>query len=178
MDNFRTSLATLTGGSGAAAVLLTDGSFGRPPRRRLVGGATQTAPQFYGLCRWGVMEGMSSAMRHFASTDAAAVLKHGVALGMQTWQAFLKKLGWLREQIDRVICHQVGALHRDTMLAQLGIAPERDFSTFPFLGNMGTVSLPLSAALAEEREFLRPGDRVGLLGIASGLNCLMLGVEW
>ena len=28
------------------------------------------------------------------------------------------------------------------------------------------------------RGFLRPGDRVGLLGIGSGLNCLMLGVEW
>ena len=51
-------------------------------------------------------------------------------------------------------------------------------STFEFLGNMGTVSLPLTAALAEEREFLRPGDRVGLLGIGSGLNCMMLGVEW
>jgi 3-oxoacyl-[acyl-carrier-protein] synthase-3 len=40
------------------------------------------------------------------------------------------------------------------------------------------VSLPLTAALAEEREFLRPGDRVGWLGIGSGLNCLMLGLEW
>jgi 3-oxoacyl-[acyl-carrier-protein] synthase-3 len=46
------------------------------------------------------------------------------------------------------------------------------------LGNMGTVSLPLTAALAEERDFLRPGDRVGWLGIGSGLNCLMLGLEW
>ena len=64
------------------------------------------------------------------------------------------------------------------MLKALGIPPEKDFSTFEFLGNMGTVSLPLTAALAEEREFLRPGDRVGFLGIGSGLNCLMLGVEW
>ena len=55
---------------------------------------------------------------------------------------------------------------------------EKDFSTFEFLGNMGTVSLPLTAALAEEREFLQPGDRVGFLGIGSGLNCLMLGLEW
>ena len=77
-----------------------------------------------------------------------------------------------------MICHQVGAAHRDTILRSLGIAPDKDFSTFPYLGNIGTVSLPLTAALAEEREFLRPGDRVGFLGIGSGLNCLMLGVEW
>jgi 3-oxoacyl-[acyl-carrier-protein] synthase-3 len=80
--------------------------------------------------------------------------------------------------VDKIICHQVGSMHRDTILKALGISSDRDFSTFPFLGNMGTVSLPLTAALAEEREFLRPGDRVGLLGIGSGLNCLMLGVEW
>src|SRR5207237_7453867 len=38
MELFKTSLATLTGGSGAVAVLLTDGSFGTERRRRLVGG--------------------------------------------------------------------------------------------------------------------------------------------
>ena len=46
------------------------------------------------------------------------------------------------------------------------------------LGNMGTVSLPLTAALADEREALRPGDRVGFLGIGSGLSCIMLGLQW
>jgi 3-oxoacyl-[acyl-carrier-protein] synthase-3 len=56
--------------------------------------------------------------------------------------------------------------------------PERDFTTFRYLGNIGTVSLPITAAIAEERGFLAPGDLVGLLGIGSGLNCLMLGVNW
>ena len=36
----------------------------------------------------------------------------------------------------------------------------------------------LTAAVAEEREFLKPGDKVGWLGIGSGLNCMMLGVDW
>jgi 3-oxoacyl-[acyl-carrier-protein] synthase-3 len=64
------------------------------------------------------------------------------------------------------------------VLAALGIRPDMDYSTFEYLGNMGTVSLPLTAALAEERDVIRPGDRVGFLGIGSGLNCMMLGVEW
>ncbi len=178
MDLFRTSVATLTGGSGAAAVLLTDGSFDTPARTRLLGGVTQTAPQFYNLCRWGIEEVLPNTLRHFLTTDSVGILKHGVTLGFKTWNTFLHKLGWVREHIDKVICHQVGATHRDTVLNILGIPAERDFSTFPYLGNMGTVSLPLTAALAEEREFLQPGDRVGLLGIASGLNCLMLGVKW
>ncbi len=177
MEVFVQSLATLTGGSGAVAVLVTDGSFATPPRRRVIGGTMQAAPQHYGLCRWG-LEGMRQALRPFASTDAAAVLRHGVELGLRSWSAFLAGMGWAADSVDKVICHQVGASHRDSILKALGIAEEKEFSTYQYLGNMGTVSLPLTAALAEEREFLCPGDRVGFLGIGSGLNCLMLGVEW
>ncbi len=177
MDVFTKSLATLTGGSGAVAVLVTDGSFNPEPRRRVLGGIMQAAPQYYGLCRWG-LQGMLTALRQFTSTDSVAVLRYGVELGLRTWNAFLSRLGWAADTVDKVICHQVGASHRDSILKALGIAEDKEFSTYPFLGNMGTVSLPLTAALAEEREFLRPGDRVGFLGIGSGLNCLMLGVDW
>src|SRR5262249_2532499 len=118
------------------------------------------------------------AARQFMSTDSVAVLKFGVELGLRTWKAFLGRLGWAAETIDKVICHQVGDVHRNTILEALGISADKEFSTYPSLGNIGTVSLPLTAALAEEREFLLRGDRVGFLGIGSGLNCLMLGVEW
>jgi 3-oxoacyl-[acyl-carrier-protein] synthase-3 len=213
LDLFRSSVATLTGGSGAVAVLVTDESLASG-RRRLVGGATKNAPQHSNLCRWGlesvfpapierllgndlsaavqkflganaaavVQKGIDIGMRHVMmpvmETHAGEVLKYGVDLGFRTWTAFLGKLGWAAHSLDKVICHQVGAGHRDAMLKAFGIPPDKDFSTFPFLGNIGTVSLPLTAALAEEREFLQPGDRVGFLGIGSGLNCLMLGLEW
>ncbi|HVS34460.1 MAG TPA: 3-oxoacyl-ACP synthase III [Gemmataceae bacterium] len=177
METFKTSVATLTGGSGAAAVVVTDGSFERQPRRRLLGGTTHSAPQHHGLCRWSI-DSMLDAARQFMSTDSVAVLKFGVELGLRTWSAFLKRLGWASDMVDKIICHQVGASHRDLILKALGISPAKEYSTYSFLGNMGTVSLPLTAALAEEREFLLPGDRVGFLGIGSGLNCLMLGVDW
>ena len=56
MEFFKQSLATLTGGSGAVAVLLTDGSLSASKGRRLVGGAIRSAPQYHGLCRWGIEE--------------------------------------------------------------------------------------------------------------------------
>ena len=181
METFRLSLATLTGGSGAVALILTDGSFSAEKRRRLLGGVTQTAPQFHSLCRWGIdaLSSLAQApLSQFMSTDSSAVLKHGVELGARTWEVFLKKLGWVRGQIDKVIFHQVGAGHISAILKRLGIAEEKAFNTFEYLGNIGTVSLPITAALAEDRDFLRPGDRVAFLGIGSGLNCLMLGLEW
>jgi len=64
------------------------------------------------------------------------------------------------------------------MLRTMGIPREKDFITYPSLGNIGTVSLPITAAIAEERGFLCPGDNVVFAGIGSGLNCMMLGWEW
>ncbi len=202
MDVFKTAVATLTGGSGAAAVLVVDKELSSAHRRQLLGGVTKNAPQHHGLCRWGwetigspvvdrllstdvgslIRRAYDVSMKHyvmpFMATDAGSVLKYGVDLGLRTWNSFLTKVGWAVEQVDKVICHQVGAGHREAMLHMLGIPIEKDFSTFEYLGNIGTVSLPLTAALAEERDFLRPGDKVGFLGIGSGLNCLMLGLEW
>ena len=111
-------------------------------------------------------------------TDAVAVMKHGVELGKRTWQALLSELEMTTDRVDKVICHQVGDAHQKLILQSIGVAPEKDFTTFEFLGNMGTVSLPVTAALAKERDVLLPGDMVGFLGIGSGLNCLMLGIQW
>src|SRR5262245_21884448 len=216
VELFRESIATLTGGSGAVAVLVVSEELSRQKRRKLLGGVTQNAPHHNTLCRWGlqsllpaavgtaervfghnavalvqkgvdgagalVQKGVDFGMRHvmipFMETHAGEVLKYGVELGLRTWHAFLSKFGWRSDHLDKVICHQVGSSHRDAVLKAIGIPPEKDFSTFEYLGNIGTVSLPITAAIAEEREFLQPGNRVGFLGIGSGLNCLMLGLEW
>lgn len=185
MEEFKAALATLTGGSAAVAVILSDGSFGESDRRRLRGAVVETAPEHHMLCRWGVeahpdgqSSGAEARLREFASTDAAAVLEHGVALGARTWDAFLSEMEWPVEQIDRTVCHQVGSAHREIMLQTMGLSPEHDFVTYEYLGNTGTAALPVATALAQERGFIEPGHKVGLLGIGSGLNCMMLGVDW
>lgn len=177
MPFFAQSIATLTGGSGAVAVLLTDGSFGERTRARLLGGVTQNAPEHHALCRWGVDLEQEPPL-HYMYTDSVAVLEHGVDLGLRTWNALLAELGWERSSVDKIICHQVGSAHIQNILQRLELRPEQEFATYPYLGNIGTVSLPISAALAAERGFLQSGDQVGFLGIGSGLNCLMLGLEW
>ncbi|MGR3179057.1 MAG: 3-oxoacyl-ACP synthase III [Candidatus Anammoxibacter sp.] len=175
---YSSSLATLTGGSGAVAVLLTDGSFSEHDRRKLLGGVALSDPKYYDLCRWHVDAGTSAKYAQFMRTDSVSVLKHGVELGLKTWERFLDKMDWTPDQIDKVICHQVGSGHQDTILKTLGIPTKKDFTTYATLGNIGTVSLLLTAAIAEERGILQDGLRVGFLGIGSGLNCIMLGWEW
>ena len=182
MAEFAEALATFTGGSGAVAMLLTDGTFAGARGHRLCGAVSRVAPEHHQLCQWGVQDVGDGAGRHqytqFMKTDSVAVLKHGVLLGQQTWAAFLKDQAWLPSQIDRVICHQVGSGHQDAILKSLQIPREKDYTTYRFLGNMGTAALPVTAAIAEERGALRAGHKVGLLGIGSGLTCLMMGIEW
>lgn len=179
IEHFKNSLATLTGGSGAAAVILSDGSFNpEKHRHQLVGGVNKCAVEHHELCRWGLRKLQNTMFEQFLITDAVSVLKYGLSLGLKTWTSFLLELGWARELVDKVISHQVGKPHRTSILQTLGINEDKDFPTFSFLGNMGTASLPISAALAGERDFIVKGDQVGLLGIGSGLNCLMMGLKW
>ena len=72
----------------------------------------------------------------------------------------------------------MGSTHQKTILDALEISKEKDFVTYPFLGNIGTVSLPVTAGIASERGFLEKYDQVGFFGIGSGLNCMLLGIEW
>jgi 3-oxoacyl-[acyl-carrier-protein] synthase-3 len=111
-------------------------------------------------------------------TDSVGVLQNGIILGIETYKDFKAHLSWPPDKPDKIICHQVGAAHQKNILDAIGIPKEKDFTTFRNLGNIGTVSLPITAAIATEREFLLPGDRVGFFGIGSGLNCLMLGLRW
>jgi 3-oxoacyl-[acyl-carrier-protein] synthase-3 len=76
-----------------------------------------------------------------------------------------------------VVTHQVGVAHRRLLLSTLGLDESLDFPTVEHLGNMGSVSLPLSFHQALEQGFIHPGERVALLGIGSGLHCMMLAIE-
>ncbi|MFZ0614555.1 MAG: 3-oxoacyl-ACP synthase III [Desulfobacterales bacterium] len=176
MDFFRKNIATLTGGSGAVAVLMTEDSLSQNGHR-LIGGAVRHANQHHQLCRWAAPNDTPSG-RPCIETDAMGILSNGVRLGSDTFQAFRRELGWGSDLPDRIICHQVGRTHQKNILAAIGVPAEKDFSTYPYLGNIGSVSLPITAAIAADRGMLRRGECVGFLGIGSGLNCLMLGLKW
>ncbi|HNW11133.1 MAG TPA: 3-oxoacyl-[acyl-carrier-protein] synthase III C-terminal domain-containing protein, partial [Candidatus Rifleibacterium sp.] len=130
------------------------------------------------MCRWGADQRIPARAPQMMETNAIGMLRHGGDLIRRVGDVFFKELGWAREELDRIISHQVAAANRDAILNNLGLPPEKDFSTFPFLGNMGTVSLPVTAAIAEERGILEKKQKVGFIGIGSGLNSMMLGWEW
>jgi acyl-CoA:acyl-CoA alkyltransferase len=165
--------ASLTIGSGAAALVLCHDSISESDRT-LLGGITLADTSHVELCHGGHDSGQEGPLMR---TESEALLHAGNALAARTWQKFLNELDWGREDVDRTVTHQVGAAHRRLLLETLQLDPERDFPTVGHLGNIGSVSLPITYALAEEAGFIEPGQRVAMLGIGSGLHCSMLGVR-
>lgn len=171
------AFASLTIGSGAVALVMAHESVSRL-KRKLVGGVIRTATEHNDLCRGDGAGGFGAGASMTMNTDAETLLIHGCALAAETWDHFLRHVRWSREQVRRMFCHQVGSVHRDKMFESIGVSTERDFSTFEFLGNVGSVSLPITMAMGVEKDPPKKGDRLAMLGIGSGLSCVMLGVEW
>ncbi len=177
MDFFKSAFTTLTLGSGSPALLLSDGNY-NANATRLMGGVSLSAPQHFNLCRWGLdKEPDTGVQRQYMETDALGMLKNSKQL-KGIGNLFREQMNWGKESIDRIICHQVAAANQAALLEALEVPIEKDFSTLPYLGNMGTVSLPITAAIAQEQGFLKKGQKVAFFGIGSGINSLMLGWEW
>ncbi len=164
------ALASLTIGGAGAAALLTRAELA-PEAARVLGSSAQSASAHVELCR-----GMSAVELGgpWMETESEALMLAGNQLAAATWRRFLEQRGWQRGDVERVVTHQVGAAHRRLLLETLELPGDLDFPTFAELGNTGSAALPVSLALARERGFVRPGERVALLGIGSGLVCRML----
>ncbi len=170
------SIASLTIGSASCAILLTNESLSTTGNQ-LIGAAVRAHTQWNALCQ----SDHDQAGAHFQplmSTDSNELLVQGVQTGVATFEKFLKVTNWNREKIDHTVCHQVGIAHQKLMLESLGITPEKDFVTYPWLGNTGAAALPISLALAAQDHFLKSRSHVALLGIGSGINSIMLGIQW
>jgi len=165
--------ANLTIGCGAVGAVLCHRSLAEDGHK-LLGGVCRAATNHSDLCKGDATTGNSLHMQ----TDSEQLLLAGVALAEETWAEFKKELTWDENTPDRIICHQVGAVHRRKLYETLKLDLEKDFSTFETFGNVGSASLPLTLAKAAESDAVRKGDSVALLGIGSGINCLMMAVEW
>ncbi len=176
-QDIKSAFASLTIGSGSAAVLLVDGGLSRAGNR-LLGGAVRACSDHCELCQGGRSPAPGGQTQTLMQTDAETLMHEGVAAARETFAELLAALGWQTGQIQKTFCHQVGRAHRKLLLDALGLDPAADFTTFETLGNTGSVALPMTLALGVERGHVLPGDRVAMMGIGSGINVVMLGIDW
>jgi 3-oxoacyl-[acyl-carrier-protein] synthase-3 len=171
--SIKPAFASLTIGSGCIGLYMRRAKPGET-RPRLVHGAWRAHTAHSDLCHGNQAGGNMTLME----TDSEELLHRGVETAQQTWRVFSAAAGWTAPEIDGFFCHQVGSAHARLLFERLGLDIGRNFETLATLGNVGSVSAPITMAQAMEQGVFRPGHRGALLGIGSGINCLMLGIDW
>ncbi|MEW5734777.1 MAG: 3-oxoacyl-ACP synthase III [Thermodesulfobacteriota bacterium] len=168
-ETFHQNFATLTLGSGAAAMLLCRSDLA--PRGHSVNGSvTLAATQHCRLC-------LGQKDRMIA--DAPSVMKFGVELAHATWREAARRLpNWSDATIDIYIPHQVSARNTRVLAKTLGINAEKAHLNYTFLGNIGPAAIPITLSMAQDEGRLTSGRHAALMGIGSGLNCTMMSVTW
>jgi 3-oxoacyl-[acyl-carrier-protein] synthase-3 len=160
--DFFSEFATLTLGSGAAAMVL-----GRTDEHseghRVIGGVSRAGTEHHQLCV-GDMNKMN--------TDARGLMDAGLDLAEAAWNT--GDFEW--SSCDRLIIHQVSRVHTSALCERLRIDQKKVPLSFPFFGNIGPASVPFT--LAHEVDNLMPDDRVLCMGIGSGLNTAFTEIVW
>ena len=165
---FRAEFASLTLGSGAAAMIMCRRDLA-PEGHSYLGSVTRAATEFNKLC-YGQMDRMV--------TNTSVLLTEGLKLASKTFGVAREAFGWVAEELDQFIIHQVSKAHTDSLMSLLKLNPERIHRIYPNMGNIGPAAVPIALAKAVESGKIKSGDRVALLGIGSGLNCSMAEIVW
>ena len=176
--SIKSSFASLTIGSGAVALIMAHENYSTAGQK-FIGGAFRANTAHSNLCQGGQGEDPhTQASATLMSTDTEELLVRGIETAQTTWHDFLAELDWQPPQIDVLFCHQVGQAHARLLFEKLQLDLAKNFETLAFLGNTGSVSAPITMAMGIEQNVFSEGQKAAMLGIGSGINCLMLGIEW
>ena len=134
--------------------------------------ATETDTSYNELC-----EGDASGDDLVMQTDSEELLHAGISVAQRAWAKFLKVQDWEPHDPELIITHQVGKAHTQAVLEALSVDPLINFSSFEYLGNCGSASLPITYTLACEKDPQNLLRKTALLGIGSGLSSLMLSIN-
>lgn len=167
-QDFLHQIATLTCGSGAVAMIISRtelAPFGHP----ILGMETLAATKHNRLCY---------ASPDHMVTNAPKIVEFGVALVLETHQKAQESLGWETADFDEFAMHQVSKPMINLLIKTLGIDDEKVMRTYPDYGNMGPISLPFTISKLETTNRLVAGKQLAMIGAGSGLNSMVMKIQW
>jgi 3-oxoacyl-[acyl-carrier-protein] synthase-3 len=168
-DDIRDNLASFTLGSAGVGMVLTNKDRSTTGKK-LLGGAHYSGTENNKLC---------VAQRTWMHTNSQELLKEGTEVVLKAWERFLIEMEWDKDDIDRVFTHQVSEPQRRKAMRVLKYPVNgKDYPILQKFGNCGAAAAPLAFAMGIEDGILNDGDKVCLLGVGSGINSLILGVQW
>lgn len=170
-DGLAALYPALTCGDAGAAVVLEARSR-EEPTRGFHAFEFLSAGQHAELCVLPRLSG--EAMR----TDGPALLEVGARLGREALDRVLERSGWSKASVDLVIPHQISVPATRAIFGDIGIPLERCHLVIDRFGNTAATTVPLALAHAVETGRLKPGMRVVLAGLGSGVSVGFASLVW
>lgn len=164
--------ANLTIGAGAVAAVLCHSSLADEKVPRMDYAVVETNTEANELCQGDASSYDGLEMQ----TDSEQLLIAGIDVAKNGWDKFKKISTWDENTPDKIVTHQVGKQHQRQLYQSLNLDLAKDVNTYEILGNVGSVSLPISFAQGLEKGDIVAGNKVAFLGIGSGLSSIMMSV--
>ncbi len=179
-DKLLAFLPTVTLGSGAVAYILCHERISKAGHR-LKGAAVRSATQHNMLCVGDKDYAMSQSDKDYRPvmfTNAPELMAQAALLGNRAWNGASKLFSWGAEDLNHIICHQVGKHVNEAFYRTVGLDRAKEYIVYPEYGNMVSAAMPGAFTKAIDGRGFKAKDKILLMGYGSGLNAIFTGVEW
>ena len=111
--------------------------------------------------------------------DAHGILVNGMPLVVKTWEKAAQIIpDWSDDNIDLYIPHQTSTRQIREVAKKLNVNRDKIHVVLGKYGNAISAALPITLVDAYEQGRIESGDHVALMGVGSGLNCMIMSTKW
>ncbi len=176
---FLEMMPTFTLGSGAVAAILCHSDIATSSTK-LIASTARSASQHNELCvgNGDFCFNQQLGLHPLMATDSQKLISSAAKLGNRIWQDATKLLEWTADDIDHIICHQVGKQVNSLFYETVGLPIEKEYTIYQKYGNLVSAALPSALFSAAEEGVFKTGQKVLTMGYGSGLNSMFNGYIW
>ncbi len=164
LDNFHNKIGGFTTGDAGGAIILQRAT----QHSRIKNYSFTSRGRYTNLCFYKFDDNGKRCGQMIMDKISAVMIRMHRSLIKETY----KMLDWSPDDVDHLICHQVGSKPHHRMAKLAGIALEKAPTIFQSDGNLTSATIPVTL----ERANPNIGDRILILGAGSGLSISQIGL--
>lgn len=115
---------------------------------------------------------------HFLTMAGQEVFKFAVKVIPESINAVLKKSNLTLDDVAYVVCHQANYRIIKNVYKKLKSSEDKFYMNLQEYGNTSAASIPLALAEMDEKQMLKPGDKIICVGFGGGLTWGATLIEW
>lgn len=184
-------LPVLTLGCGGVAAIVCHEKFA-PDAPRPIAMISRTESQYSDLCEgngdfsvadyknldFSKMSVEELSAHPLMFTEASKLISSASKVGGAAWRDMQELIGWSKDSVDHVFCHQVGKQVNEAFYKEIGLDMSKEFNIYRDYGNMVSSALPSALFVGADAKPIKRGEKVITMGFGSGLNTVFTAWVW